>query len=67
MPKVEPLSPEQLCHRCDPGAFTFETTAELDEPAEVLGQERALEALRFGVGMARDGYNIFALGPPGLG
>ncbi len=67
MPKVEPLSPEQLCRRCDPGAFTFETTAELDEPAEVLGQERALEALRFGIGMARDGYNIFALGPPGLG
>ncbi len=67
MPKVEPLRPEQLCRRCDPGAFAFETTAELDEPSEVLGQERALEALRFGIGMARDGYNIFALGPPGLG
>ena len=67
MPKVEPLSPEQLCRRGDSGALTFETTAELDEPTEVLGQERALEALRFGIGMARDGYNIFALGPPGLG
>ena len=41
MPKVEPLSPEQLCRRGDSGALTFETTAELDEPTEVLGQERA--------------------------
>ncbi len=31
MPKVEPLRPEQLCRRRDPGAFAFETTAELDD------------------------------------
>ena len=40
MPKVEPLSPEQLCRRGGSGALTCETTAELDEPTEVLGRER---------------------------
>ncbi len=30
-----------------------------------LGQERAVESLRFGIGLERDGYNIFVLGLPG--
>jgi predicted ATP-dependent protease len=33
----------------------------------MLGQDRAMQAVRFGTGMRRDGYNLFALGPPGLG
>jgi lon-related putative ATP-dependent protease len=32
-----------------------------------LGQERAIEAIRFGIDMAQDGYNIFVLGPLGSG
>ena len=34
-------------------------------PLAYLGQQRAVESLRFGIGMERDGYNIFVLGPPG--
>ncbi len=30
-----------------------------------LGQERAVESLRFGIGLERDGYNMFVLGQPG--
>ena len=67
MSPLKPLEPEQIYRRCDPAAFSFETTAELDPPDEVLGQKRALEAIRFSVGMTRDGYNLYALGPPGLG
>ncbi len=67
MSKVGPLAPEHLYRRCDPDGFAFETTADIGTPDEVLGQQRALEALRFGVGMACDGYNMFALGPTGLG
>ncbi len=67
MTQVRPLSPDLLYQRCDPEEFPFTTTAELEPPKEVLGQERALEALRFGIGMTRDGYNLFALGPPGVG
>ena len=34
-------------------------------PLTYLGQQRAVESLRFGIGMPRDGYNVFVLGPPG--
>jgi len=59
---IASLSPEQLLRSCDLQAFEFETTAELPEVAEIIGQQRAIEAIEFGVGMARSGYNMFALG-----
>ena len=34
-------------------------------PLTYLGQQRAVESLRFGLGMERDGYNVFVLGQPG--
>jgi len=61
------LAPASLRRRCDPEQFAFRTTAELADHADALGQERALDAIRFGVDMARDGYNIFAMGPEGMG
>nr|BFE94024.1 hypothetical protein GCM10020185_45600 [Pseudomonas brassicacearum subsp. brassicacearum] len=33
----------------------------------MLGQERAVEALQFGVAMPRPGYNVFVMGEPGTG
>jgi lon-related putative ATP-dependent protease len=33
----------------------------------VVGQDRASSALRFGIGIRRHGYNLFAVGPPGVG
>jgi hypothetical protein len=35
--------------------------------AEIIGQPRALEAVRFGVRIRREGYNLFAMGPHGIG
>lgn len=67
MPEIKALDPARLYRRCDPQTLGFATTAELEDPDEVLGQERALEAIRFAMGMKRDGYNLFALGPNGLG
>lgn len=67
MTTVQPLPPEQLFHYCDPEQFPFETTAELDGPVRVIGQERAVQAIRFGVGIEQQGFNLFALGPHGLG
>ncbi len=64
---VTPLSPGDLCRRCEPGTLPFETTDELEELAGPLGQERATEALRFGTSIRRDGYNVFVLGPVGVG
>jgi len=36
-------------------------------PVSILGQERALEAIRFGARIDRSGYNLFVLGPAGTG
>ncbi|MFZ5556590.1 MAG: Lon protease family protein [Pseudomonadota bacterium] len=62
-----PLPPERLYRRTDPALLPFETTGELEPEPPGLGQERAAEALALGVTMAHDGFNVFALGPEGLG
>jgi lon-related putative ATP-dependent protease len=64
---VRSLSPEDLCRRCDPSRLPFQTTADLVDLDLPLGQDRAAEALRFGTAIRQDGYNVFALGPPGVG
>jgi predicted ATP-dependent protease len=61
------LSGSQLRRHCEPSHLPFTTTAELPDSPLVFGQDRAVAAIRFGIGMRRDGYNIFALGPPGAG
>jgi predicted ATP-dependent protease len=63
----KPLPPEALFNSCDPDDFDFETTADLDDLARMVGQDRAVEAVRFGAAMPVDGYNLFVLGPPGTG
>lgn len=67
MPGTAPLDAERLCRKTDPAGFEFETTATLGAPAAWIGQDRAVEAVRFGIGMKRAGYNLFALGPTGAG
>jgi len=53
--------------RCDPAALGFATTQDLADPDGVVGQARAVEAIRLGVGLKRPGFNLFLLGPSGLG
>ncbi|MGB3716785.1 MAG: ATP-binding protein [Candidatus Promineifilaceae bacterium] len=67
MTTVTPLTVEALCQLCDPEQFSFETTAELDDLKEVIGQDRAVDAINFGIGIRQEGYNLFALGPHGTG
>jgi predicted ATP-dependent protease len=62
-----PLPPEALYTACDAGELPFETTAELQPFDDVVGQDRAWEAVRFAIGMNHSGYNLFALGPAGTG
>lgn len=66
---IEPLSAQQLRQTCDPSQFDFETTADLQDLSlnEIVGQERAVDAILFGIGIRREGYNLFALGPSGTG
>ena len=67
MSGLQPLRAAALRWQCDAAAFDFETSADLADLDDVLGQERALAAVRFGIGMRREGYNLFVLGPPGTG
>lgn len=64
---LSPLPIAKLRPSCDPAKFTFKTTAELDDVDGLIGQERAVEAIRFGTEIQRKGFNLFVLGSPGLG
>jgi lon-related putative ATP-dependent protease len=61
------LTPEQLYKTCNPQEFSFKTTAELDGHVNPAGQERAIDAITFSMGIKHDGFNLFALGPNGTG
>ena len=65
--EVSELRPADLYRRCDPGEFTFQTTQELRDFPSAVGQPRAVEALHFGTGIRRKGYNIFTMGYEGTG
>ncbi|MEH6365342.1 MULTISPECIES: Lon protease family protein [Pseudomonas] len=61
------LAPEALTRPFSPEQFNFSNTDDLEPFRGVLGQERAVEALQFGVAMPRPGYNVFVMGEPGTG
>jgi lon-related putative ATP-dependent protease len=62
-----PLPPALLYRRCDPTELPFALCSELEEAPDLIGQERAVEAIRFAMRMQRKGYNVYALGPTGSG
>lgn len=57
----------QLRWRLDPASLPFETTDGLDPLKEIIGQERGVQAFRFGMGIDKPGYNVFVTGVPGTG
>ncbi|WP_374446673.1 Lon protease family protein [Stella sp.] len=61
------LTPEQLSPRTDPAQIPFDTSADARPLTGLVGQERAVEAIEFAIGMRHEGYNLFVFGPPGTG
>lgn len=59
---MKPLKPDTLYKKCNPDQFDFQTTRDISESTTLIGQDRLSSALEFGIGMERDGFNIFALG-----
>jgi len=51
----------------DPQTLPFDTTEQLEPLTEIIGQERALEAFRYGLGVNKSGYHIFVTGASGTG
>jgi len=65
--QFEEVPVERLRWRCDPNAFPFETTNAIEACDEIIGQDRALEAIRVGLDINSIGYNIFVTGLAGTG
>lgn len=58
---------KDLEHKCNENVLDFETTKDLDSLNEIIGQDRALESLDFGLQVDKKGYNIFVTGSSGTG
>ncbi len=66
-PRPKELTPEELKWTCEPESFKFESTDSVEPIEGIIGQERALKALKIGVDMKSPGYNIFITGLSGTG
>ena len=64
---INELSPEKLRLTCDASFMVCETTEGLTPLTEIVGQERAVRALKFGVSIRDHGFNIYVAGWPGTG
>jgi len=62
---IWPLRAEQLYRATDLSQLRFSTTAELEPINGLVGQTRALEAIRFGTQVGKAGFNLFVIGPNG--
>ena len=67
MAKHLELDYTQLKRSCSPEEFSFRTTQEILPLEGIIGQERAVQALDFGLAVKMKGYNIYMSGPSGTG
>ncbi len=61
------LSPEEIRKVCDPTVFKEIPQAGDLEHKVIIGQERAIKALKLGLGMKAQGFNIYVSGSAGTG
>src|SRR4030042_4624054 len=64
---VNELSAEKIRLICDASFMQCETTEGLAPLREIIGQERAVRAMKFGIGIRDHGFNIYVAGWPGTG
>ncbi len=68
MEKFPEVPIDKLRAHIDPKSFPFENTLDLDLPEDpVLGQDRAKDAIKFGIGIKADDYHIYVAGPSKAG
>ncbi len=61
------LTPEDIRNTCDPAFFANMVPRESAEYEVIIGQARAIKALKLGLGMKAQGFNIYVSGVPGTG
>lgn len=64
---VYELSTGELRKETDSNKISCESTKELTPLKGIVGQDRAIKALKFGLNIGENGFNIFVSGPPGTG
>ena len=64
---MKSLPLHQLYKSCVLKDLPFKTTRQLEPLSEIVGQNRAQEAVRFALAMPHGGYNVYAVGRNGLG
>ncbi|MBN1756134.1 AAA family ATPase, partial [bacterium] len=64
---IKELKPNDLKKVFDFRQFKFRTTKNIKTDHAIIGQERAMRAMEFGVGIKSHGFNIFSCGVPGTG
>lgn len=67
MKKTNELSYKDLKKTYDPKLLDFKDTSELTGVESGIGQDRGINALKFGVNIDVKGYNIYLEGPSGVG
>jgi lon-related putative ATP-dependent protease len=65
--KIKELTPSQLRRTFDSKKLGIKTTKGLKPLEGIIGQRRALSALKFGLGIEKKGFNVYVAGPPGIG
>ncbi|MCJ7554061.1 MAG: AAA family ATPase [Ignavibacteriaceae bacterium] len=65
--KHKELKPADLRWKCDPNIFEFDSTGDLEPIEGILGQKRAMRAIKLGVDLKSPGYNIYIAGLSGSG
>ncbi len=61
------LTAAQLRPRCTADTLPFDSTAELEDLPEILGHDRAFQAIEFGINVTHRGFNLYVMGSSGLG
>src|SRR4030042_288269 len=67
MSMVQKLDYTLARRRCPRDFITCESTLDLDPLVEIIGQERAVKALQFGLDIKEEGFNIYVAGMAGTG
>lgn len=64
---VTELTAEQAYKVCGPENVGCDSTEELNALETIVGQDRAIRAMQFGLGIKERGFNIYVSGMPGTG
>lgn len=64
---IQKLTAAALYRTCDPASLGCQSSADVTQLDTIIGQERAVRAMTFGLDIQDSGFNIYVAGQPGTG